>query len=130
MLPPESCMSPAMQLSAVDLPHPEGPSRQMNSPRLTVSVSSSSALNALPRARAAGFQSRAARATRSRRTASFGLLRADLLIPDPERLDLRRGRQRLRVRKLGEPLLVLRPAVLLNRILAFFWRHRQRYILH
>src|SRR6202162_4695390 len=48
MLPPESCMSPAMQLSAVDLPQPEGPSRQMNSPRLTMSVSSSSALNALP----------------------------------------------------------------------------------
>src|SRR5437773_6826143 len=48
MLPPESCMSPAMQLSAVDLPHPEGPSRQMNSPRLTVNDSSSSALNALP----------------------------------------------------------------------------------
>ena len=48
MLPPESCMSPAMQLSAVDLPHPDGPRRQMNSPRLTVSVSSSSALNALP----------------------------------------------------------------------------------
>ena len=48
MLPPESCMSPAMQLSAVDLPQPEGPSRQINSPRLTVSVSSSSALNALP----------------------------------------------------------------------------------
>src|SRR6266702_6271237 len=48
MLPPESCMSPAMQLSAVDLPQPDGPSRHMNSPRLTVSVSSSSALNALP----------------------------------------------------------------------------------
>ncbi len=41
-------MSPAMQLSAVDFPQPEGPSRQMNSPRLTVSVSSSSALKALP----------------------------------------------------------------------------------
>jgi hypothetical protein len=27
MLPPESCISPAMQLSAVDPPHPEGPSR-------------------------------------------------------------------------------------------------------
>ncbi len=37
-----------MQLSAVDLPQPDGPSRQMNSPLRTVSVSSSSALNALP----------------------------------------------------------------------------------
>ena len=37
-----------MQLSAVDLPQPDGPSSAMNSPRLMVSVSSSSALNDLP----------------------------------------------------------------------------------
>ena len=37
-----------MQLSAVDLPQPDGPSSAMNSPRRTVNVSSSSALNALP----------------------------------------------------------------------------------
>ena len=37
-----------MQLSAVDLPQPDGPSSAMNSPRWIVSVSSSSALNALP----------------------------------------------------------------------------------
>ena len=37
---------PAMQLSAVDLPQPDGPSRAMNSPRLIVIVSSLSALNA------------------------------------------------------------------------------------
>src|SRR6185503_5893734 len=37
-----------MQLSAVDLPHPEGPSSAMNSPRRIVSVSSDSALNTCP----------------------------------------------------------------------------------
>ena len=48
MVPPESGSRPAMQLSAVDLPQPDGPSSAMNSPRRTVSVSSSSALNAWP----------------------------------------------------------------------------------
>ena len=48
IVPPESGSSPAMQLSAVDLPQPEGPSSAMNSPRRTVIVSSLSALNALP----------------------------------------------------------------------------------
>src|SRR3984957_46467 len=33
MPPPESGCRPAMQLSAVDLPHPDGPSNAMNSPR-------------------------------------------------------------------------------------------------
>ena len=46
MLPPDSGSSPAMQLSAVDLPQPDGPSSAMNSPRLIVSVSSFSASNA------------------------------------------------------------------------------------
>ena len=36
MLPPESGSRPAMQLSAVDLPQPDGPSSAMNSPRLIV----------------------------------------------------------------------------------------------
>src|SRR5215471_6696211 len=48
MLPPESGRRPAMQLSAVDLPQPEGPRSAMNSPRLMIMVSSSSALKALP----------------------------------------------------------------------------------
>ena len=48
MLPSESGIRPAMQLSAVDLPQPEGPSSAMNSPRRIVSVMSDSALNALP----------------------------------------------------------------------------------
>ena len=48
MLPPDSCIRPAMQLSAVDLPQPDGPSSAMNSPRLIVSVNSFSAANACP----------------------------------------------------------------------------------
>ena len=40
MLPPVTGSRPAMQLSAVDLPQPDGPSRAMNSPRRTVSVTS------------------------------------------------------------------------------------------
>ncbi len=48
MLPPDSCISPAMQFSAVDLPQPDGPSSAMNSPRLMVSVSSFNAANACP----------------------------------------------------------------------------------
>jgi hypothetical protein len=36
--PEESGSSPAMQLSAVDLPQPEGPSSAMNSPRRMVTV--------------------------------------------------------------------------------------------
>jgi hypothetical protein len=43
MLPSDSGIRPAMQLSAVDLPQPEGPSSAMNSPRSMVSESFSSA---------------------------------------------------------------------------------------
>ena len=48
IVPPDSGSRPAMQLSAVDLPHPEGPSNAMNSPRRIVIVSSFSALNTFP----------------------------------------------------------------------------------
>ncbi len=48
IVPSESGSSPAMQLSAVDLPQPDGPRSAMNSPRLIVIVSSDSALNAAP----------------------------------------------------------------------------------
>jgi len=43
MLPALSERSPAMQLSAVDLPQPEGPRSAMNSPRRIVAVRPSSA---------------------------------------------------------------------------------------
>src|SRR6266567_6484695 len=69
-------------------------------------------------------------ATRSRTNTSFRLLRADLLIPDAERFDLRLRLQGLRMRELGEPLVVLRPPELLDRILAFLRRHPQRDVLH
>src|SRR5258708_3070262 len=48
MLPPVSDNNPAMQLSAVVLPQPEGPSRQMNSPRLMTSDNSRSAATCAP----------------------------------------------------------------------------------
>ena len=48
MVPPVTGSSPAMQLSAVVLPQPDGPSRQMNSPRRMVSVSSCSAAICVP----------------------------------------------------------------------------------
>src|SRR6185312_16948938 len=60
----------------------------------------------------------------------LGLLRADLLIPDTERFDLRLRRQRLRVRKFFQPAFVFRTAVLLDQILAFLRRHRQRNIFY
>ncbi len=43
MPPPVAGSSPARQFSVVDLPHPDGPSSAMNSPRLTVSDTSCSA---------------------------------------------------------------------------------------
>src|SRR5690348_8329467 len=163
IVPPESGSNPAMQLSAVDLPQPDGPSSAMNSPRRTVSVRSFSALNALPAAPAKR------RVTRSRRSslkscfidvldlefphpldalrltpsprmrgegrgeatpALLRLRRPDLLVPDPEHLDLRLRFERLRVRELLQPLVVLGPAELADPILAFLRRHRHRHVLH
>jgi len=46
--PEESASSPAMQLSAVDLPQPEGPSSATNSPRRMVTVRPSSAATSRP----------------------------------------------------------------------------------
>src|SRR5882724_622138 len=162
ILPPESGRSPAIQLNAVDLPQPDGPSNATNSPRRIVIVSSLSAAKACPPAPAKRRVTRSSRsslkscfiasrlqaqsprmsyseaaghrvnrrhhrrfnaAKLSRRVlrdgiTSFGFLRPDLLIPDPERFYLRLRRQRLRVRELGEPAFVFRTAVLLDRVLA------------
>src|SRR3982074_3368532 len=135
MLPPESCIRPAMQLSAVDLPQPDGPSRQMNSPRLTVSVSSFRAAKAWPPAPANLRVTRSSlRSLKScfmaRLAASFGFLGADLAIPFAKRLDDRLGFERRDMRILRQPPLVLRPAEFPNRVLAFLRRHRQRNIFH
>src|SRR5215471_1973927 len=115
MPPPVSGSSPARQLSAVDLPQPEGPSRAMNSPRLTSSDTSFSALSA-PKSRL----TRSSRSFRNLRadaiTAPSPLLRlrsADLLVPAAEGVDqlIRQQRQLLRIFR--DEFLVLGPAVLL-----------------
>src|SRR5256714_9574268 len=129
MLPAESESRPAMQLSAVDLPQPEGPRSATNSPRRMVAVRPSSA---------ATWRSPCAnrRVTASRRSSLkscfrlLGLLRSDLLVPDAECLDLGLRFQRLRVRELLQPLVVLRPPELADRVLALLRRHRQRHVLH
>src|SRR5450432_2041492 len=131
MLPPESCMSPAMQLSAVDLPQPDGPSRQMNSPRLTVSVSSSSALKALPPAPAKRRVTRSSLSSlkscfMTGAVRSFRLLRADFAVPSAIRFDDSLGVQRRHVRILRQPCVVLGAPEFLDRILTLLGRHRQR----
>ena len=134
MLPPDSGSRPAMQLSAVDLPQPDGPSSAMNSPRANGDRQLVQRVERVPaRAGEAArdpvepqfaeivlhrWKCPAVRASAGQ--ASFRLLRADLLVPDPERLDLRLGRQRLRVREFLQPRFVLRPAVFLDRVLASF----------
>src|ERR1700737_3104727 len=135
MLPPESCIKPAMQLSAVDLPQPEGPSRQMNSPRLTVSVSSFSAAKAWPPAPANLRVTRSSlRSLKScfmaRLAASLGFLGADLAVPFAERLDDRLGFERRNMRILRQPSFVFRPAEFSDRVLAFLRRHRHWNIFH
>src|SRR5947208_2620909 len=176
MVPPDNGRRPAMQLRAVDLPHPDGPSSATNSPRRIVIVSSLSAANAWPPAPAKR------RVTRSRRSSLkscfigharvvilsaardlllrlhsnsrflrqrsdalgmtnvmrlfviprrsrgspllFCFLRTHLLVPDPERFDLRLRRKRLRMRELREPSVVLRTPEFLDRVLAVLRRHR------
>src|SRR5690349_6332449 len=129
MLPPESESRPAMQLSAVDLPQPEGPSSATNSPRRMVTVSASSAATS----RLACAKRRVTASRRSSLKSCFRLLRllgSDLLVPDTKRLDLRLGFQRLRMGELLQPLLVFRPAVFVDRVLALFRRHGKRHAFH
>src|SRR5580765_3080422 len=139
MLPAESDSSPAMQFNAVDLPQPDGPSSATNSPRRMLTVSPSSA---------ATWRSPCAkrRVTASRRSSLkscfrvvapaeagarlFGLLRSDLLVPDAEGFDLRLGLERLSVRELLQPLVVLGTPELMQRVLAVLRRHRERHVLH
>src|SRR6266851_758377 len=132
MLPPVSGSKPARQLSAVDLPQPDGPSRAMNSPRPTSSVTSFSALR-LPKSRLTP----SSRNWRKSRDAaimpsdlpSLGLGAADLLVPSAERVDQLVGQQRQLERIVGHQLLVFRPTELLDDLLAFRRRHRQRHVL-
>src|SRR4051812_20220137 len=144
IVPPVTGSSPAMQLSAVVLPQPEGPSRQMNSPRRMVSVSSCSAAICAPPGCPKWRETRSSRSSLNcsfmgrscvRRAAvahcapvyrepfSLRLLRADLLIPDAERVDHRLGVERLGVRILGQPNVVFGAAEFLDHVLAFLRRH-------
>src|SRR6266481_1869316 len=133
MLPAESVSSPAMQLSAVVLPQPEGPSSATNSPRPILIESSLRAATSRP----AGPAKR--RDTASSRSSlkslfidlrSFGLLRADLLVPFAEGIDHLLGVERLRVRELCDPFVVFGPPEFLDHVLALLRRHRQRHVLH
>src|SRR5215468_11748400 len=94
MLPPDNVKRPARQLSAVDLPQPDGPSKAMNSPRRTFSVTPLSALT-LPKLRLipSSLSSRKSRAAIAMMNLVF-LLRADLLVPTGEGIDEFVGQQR------------------------------------
>src|SRR3954454_2880511 len=133
MLPPVSGSRPARQLSAVDLPQPEGPSRAMNSPRPTSSVTSRSALR-LPKLRLTP-------SSRNRRKfddaaiipgtfRSLCLGAAYLLVPPAEGINQLVGQQRQLLRVVGDQLGVFRPAMLLDDLLAFRRGHRDRHVLH
>src|SRR5688572_4565174 len=142
MLPRVSGSRPARQFSAVDLPQPDGPSRAMNSPRRTVR---SRSVNASWPAKLLVTPSNrnSAKLTRSRLllvTAGLAnpahsshslahLCAADLAVPPTERLDQRLGVQRYLQRVRSDQLLVLRAAVLLDRLAAGLRRHRQRHVL-
>ena len=153
-MPPDSGSSPAMQLSAVDLPQPDGPSSAMNSPRRIVSVSSSSAANARRRAGEAARDAIEPKLVEIvlHATASACELRCDARAPRGGSIGMRcvtssSARRPAGPRcgtprpapsassdcvcgNCGEPLVVLGPAELLDRVLAFLRRHRQRHVLH
>src|SRR5947208_15729837 len=77
MVPPDNGRRPAMQLRAVDLPQPDGPSSATNSPRRIVIVSSLSAANACPPAPAKR------RVTRSRRSSLKSCFMGDARVVIP-----------------------------------------------
>src|SRR5215470_2919952 len=92
MLPFDNAKRPARQLSAVDLPQPDGPSRAMNSPRRTFSVTPLSAFT-LPKLRLIPSSLRS-RKSRAAIAIMLLLLRADLLVPAGEGINELVGQQR------------------------------------
>src|SRR6266545_2851898 len=133
--PPVSGSRPARQFSAVDLPQPDGPSSATNSPpliarsrpssasfppklRLTLSSRSSEILVAWITAITA-FSTQPASAARS----LLEFPAADRTVPLVERRDLLLGGQRRLLRELVDPLVVLRPTELLDRLLRLRRRH-------
>src|SRR5262249_27501899 len=111
-------------LSAVDLPHPDGPSKAMNSPRRTFSVTLLSALT-LPKLRLipSSLSSRKSRAAIAMMNLVF-LLRADLLVPAREGIDELVGQQRQFLFVVRDRCSILVAAELLDDLLALFRRHR------
>ena len=149
IVPPDSGSRPAMQLSAVDLPQPDGPSSAMNSPRSMVSVSSLSALNAWPPAPAKRrvtpvepqlVESRAScrwmRARRARRRAATWRTVYFVFCAPTCWSQIRNastcalGGSDCVCGNCVEPAFVFRTAELLDRVLALLRRHRQRHVLH
>src|SRR3954452_20222580 len=126
MLPPVSGSRPAMQFSAVDFPHPEGPRRATNSPLATVRSRLSRALCS-PKLR---------ETPSSRRLENFWsdtsaplLAAAHPAVPLVERGDLGAGGEGRLDRVLLDPVGVLVAAELLEHVLAVLRRHRQRHAL-
>ena len=124
--PPVSGSSPARQLSAVDLPQPEGPSRAMNSPRRIVRSRRSRAIAAPKR-----------RVTPSRRSSPKPSRHYFFTLAPPISSShfLKAATWPLASSGVssgapGDQLLVLRPAELLDRVLALLRRHRERHVLH
>src|SRR5215470_5445008 len=143
MLPPESGSSPATQLSAVDLPQPEGPSRATNSPRRIVSVRPSSAVVSWKRrvTRSSFSSSKPSRTAPASLTACLGasstrsallldLGAADLLVPFAKGRDQVLAEERRYDRVLRHQLVVLGPAELLEQVLALLGGERDRHVLH
>src|SRR6266852_7529447 len=129
MLPFDNVKRPARQLSAVDLPQPDGPSKAMNSPRCTFSVTPLSALT-LPKLRLipSSLSSRKSRAAIA--MSLLFLLRADLLVPAGEGIDELVGQQRQFLLVVRDRRSILVAAEFLDDLLALFRRHRERHILH
>src|SRR3569833_4254752 len=155
MAPPVMVSRPAMQLRAVDLPHPDGPSSAMNSPRSMVRDTSFSALK-LPKARltrsrricwngdaalctmvdtlsrdvgSASSNSGGAASPRHPRLQGGNLLldlvAADLLVPDVEGLHELGGLERCLDRIVGDPVGVFGPAKLVDGDQTNQQRHRE-----
>ncbi len=79
-----------MQLSAVDLPQPDGPSRAMNSPRSDRQRHVAQRVAAWPKSRLDPVEpqlAEVARETIATRSAYLPSSRADLLVPALERID-------------------------------------------
>src|SRR5579863_7386274 len=148
MPPAVSGCNPAMQLSAVDLPQPDGPSSAMNSPR---PISRSRLRSAATGSPSAFVKLRHTESSRNRSKECFmlppagpprgrhrpprvpkslRLLRADIAVPFLECGDHCLRGKRYLVRTIGDPLVVLGTAVPLDHVLAMRGGLGKRHVLH